>query len=86
MKTTFIKYGKTLTAIQLENGVKNIITKKVSDLGLIINGLDSFSIQLSVSKLKKTIDKIQSLGFHTEIDESYGFEYECKIYCNFKYN
>jgi len=86
MKTTSIKYGKTLTAIQSENGTKNIITKKVSDLTSIIDGLESFSIQLSVSKLKKTIQKIQCLGFETEIDEDYGFEYECKIYCNLKYN
>ena len=85
MTTTSIKYGKNLGVIQSSNGMNNVFTAKVSELSSIISGLECFSIQLSLNKVNKTVKIIESLGFETEIDNSYGFEFECKIYCNFKY-
>jgi hypothetical protein len=85
MTTTNIKYGKLLTVIQSNNGINKVFTAKVSELNKIVSGLESFSIQLSLTKVNKTVKLIESLGFSTEIDNSFGFEFECKIYCNFKY-
>jgi hypothetical protein len=85
MTTTNIKYGKLLTVIQSNNGINKVFTAKVSELNKIVSGLESFSIQLSLTKVNKTVKLIESLGFSTEIDNLFGFEFECKIYCNFKY-
>jgi hypothetical protein len=85
MTTTSIKCGKLLSVIQSNNGINKVFTSKVSELNKIVSGLESFSIQLSLTKVNKTVKLIESLGFSTEIDNSFGFEFECKIYCNFKY-
>lgn len=85
MTTTNIKYGKKLGVIQSNNGINNVFTAKVSELSNIISGLECFSIQLSLTKVNKTVKLIESLGFSIDTDSDYGFEFECKIYCNFKY-
>jgi hypothetical protein len=85
MTTTNIKYGKLLSVIQSNNGINKVFTAKVSELNKIVSGLESFSIQLSLTKVNKTVKLIESLGFSTEIDNSFGFDFECKIYFKFKY-
>lgn len=86
MKTTNIKYGKVLTAIKTQNNTTSISTEKVSNLSKIVSDVETFSIVLSLSKVKKTIKIIESLGFGVEIDNNFGFDFECKIYCNLIYN
>lgn len=86
MTTTNIKYGKVLTAIKTQNETSNIFTEKVSDLYKIVSDVETFSIVLSLSKVKKTIKIIESLGFSVEIDSDFGFDFECKMYCNLIYN
>ncbi len=85
MKTTDIKYGKILSVIQTENNKTKIYTEKVFNLDKIVSNIECFSMQLSLSKLNKTIKNIEALGFKVEKDLSYGFEFECKIYCNLIY-
>ena len=85
MVTTFIKYGKILSVIQNEKGCNKVFIDKISNLKNIIFDLECFSIQLSLSKLNKTLKTIKSLGFDVEVDYTYGFDFECKIYCNLKY-
>ena len=86
MTTTNIKYGKVLTAIKTQNETSSISTEKVSDLYKIISDVETFSIVLSLSKVTKTIKIIESLGFSVEIDNDFGFDFECKMYCNLIYN
>jgi len=85
MKTTFIKYGKVLSVIQQENGINKVFIEKINSLKDIVSDTESFCIQLSLSKLSKTLKNIKSLGFDCEVDYDYGFDFECKIYCNLKY-
>ena len=85
MKTTFIKYGKVLSVIQEENGISKVFIEKISSLKNIVSDTESFCIQLSLSKLGKTLKTIKSLGFDCEVDYDYGFDFECKVYCNLKY-
>ena len=85
MKTTFIKYGKVLSVIQEENGCNKVFMDKIGNLKNIVSDLECFSIQLSLSKLNKTLKTIKDLGFDVEVDNDYGFDFECRIYCNLKY-
>jgi ribosomal protein L32E len=84
MTTTQIKYNKVLNVIQDNNGLITVSVKKVSELETIISNLECFSIALDNSKIKKTVKIIESLGFSVDVDETYGFEWESKIYCNVK--
>lgn len=85
MKTTNITYGKTLTVIQTENGISSIFTERISNLSQVICDVESFAIRLSLSKIKKTVKIVESLGFSVDIDYDFGFEFECKMYCNLTY-
>ena len=84
MTTTQLKYGKIITSIQenLDTNISTVKTFKVSDLVSFISDLECFAIQLNKTVLKKTIKKIESLGFTVDLDESYGFEWEVKLYCS----
>ena len=84
MTTTDIKYGKVLTVISenLDTKATKIFTSKISNLQNIIVNLECFAIRLNNNVCKKTIKKIEQLGFHIEIDENYGFEWESKLYCS----
>ncbi len=84
MTTTYIKYGKVLTVMSenLDTNATKIFTSKISNLQNIIANLECFAMQLNNNVCKKTIKKIEQLGFHIEIDENYGFEYESKLYCS----
>lgn len=84
MTTTQITYGKKLTVIQenLTTGLSKVFTRKIGQLESIINGLECFAIKLDNSKVNKTVKKIEALGFDCDIDDSFGFEWECKIYCS----
>jgi hypothetical protein len=84
MTTANITYGKSLTIIEENFDTKEtkIFMLKVGELKSFISGLDCFSIQLSKSVLKKTIKAAQELGFDCEVDESFGFEWEVKMFCN----
>ena len=84
MMTTQIKYGKILTSVQedLNTNVSTIKTFKVSGLVNHISNLECFAIQLNKTVLKRTINKIKSLGFEVEVDEAFGFEWEVKLYCS----
>ena len=86
MTTLNIKYGKVLTAIKTQNETSSISTEKISDLYKIVAEVETFSIVLSLSKVKKTIKIIQSLGFSVELDKDFGFDFECKMYCNLIYS
>jgi hypothetical protein len=85
MTTTKITYGKILTVIESNDGLNKVYTSKILGLDKIIAGLECFSIRISLTKVNKTLKLIESLGFLVDIDYSYGFDFECKIYCNFKY-
>jgi len=85
MTTLNIKYGKTLGIVKNKKGINSVFTEKVSNLYKVITDVESFSIVLSLSKVKKTVKTIESLGFSVEIDFDYGFEFECKMYCNLIY-
>jgi hypothetical protein len=83
MKNTEITYGKTLSIIQedLITGKTIIFVKKISQLSELINGLESFSIRVCKSKIKKTINKISLLGFDFSVNNDFGFDWEVKITC-----
>lgn len=85
METLDIKYGKILSVIKSKNNITSVFTEKISKLDKVIIGAESFAIILSLTKLKKTVKKIESLGYSCDIDYDYGFEFECKMYCNLKY-
>lgn len=85
MTTLNIKYGKLLSVVKNTNGINSVFTEKVSNLHKVINNVDNFSVVLSISKVKKTEKIIKALGFSVEIDYDYGFEFECKMYCNLIY-
>ena len=84
MTTTQITYGKALTVISqnLNTGLSKVFTSKVSNLVSLISGLECFAIRLNKTVLNKTIKKIESLGFSVDVDDSYGFEWEVKLYCS----
>jgi len=82
MTTTQIKYNKVLNVIQESNGFTSVLVKKVSELESIISNLECFAIALDNNKIKKTVKRIEALGFDVEVDETYGFEWESKLYCN----
>ena len=81
MTTMFIKYGKILSVVKNTNGVNSVYTEKISNISKVISGVENFSISLSLSKVNKTIKLIESLGFNVEIDNNYGFDFECKLNC-----
>ena len=83
MTTTQIKYGKIITAIQedLTTGKATIKTFKSSELVEFVSNLECFAIQLNNTIVKRTINKIKELGFEVDTDESFGFDWEVKIYC-----
>ena len=84
MTTTQITYGKQLTVIQenLKTGLSTVFMRKVGQLDSVIDGLECFAIKLDNTKVGKTVKKIEALGFDCDVDESYGFEWESKIYCS----
>ena len=84
MTTTQITYGKALTVISqnLNNGLSKVFTSKVSNLVSLISDLECFAIRLNKTVLNKTIKKIEALGFSVDVDDSYGFEWEVKLYCS----
>lgn len=84
MTTTQIKYGKSLTVISenLNTGISKVFTSKVSQLENIVSGLECFAIQLNNTVCKRTVKRIEALGFDVDVDESYGFDWEIKLYCS----
>tara|TARA_R110000823_G_C15648873_1_gene470748 strand:+ start:38 stop:295 length:258 start_codon:yes stop_codon:yes gene_type:complete len=84
MTTTQITYGKALTIISqnLNTGLSKVFTSKVSNLVSLISDLECFAIRLNKTVLNKTIKKIEALGFSVDVDDSYGFEWEVKLYCS----
>ena len=84
MTTTQIKYGKSLTVISenLNTKVSTVSTAKVSQLESIVSGVESFAIQLNNNVISKTIKRIEALGFFVDVDDSFGFEWESKLYCS----
>tara|TARA_R110000803_G_scaffold23069_5_gene56869 strand:- start:3322 stop:3579 length:258 start_codon:yes stop_codon:yes gene_type:complete len=84
MTTTQITYGKALTIISqnLNTGLSKVFTSKVSNLVSLISDLECFAIRLNKTVLNKTIKKIEALGFSVDVDNSYGFEWEVKLYCS----
>ncbi len=82
MTITHIKYGKFLTVYTETKFSAKITTSKISQLENIISGLEYFTIKLNNTVCKKTIKKIEALGFDVDIDEDYGFDFESKLYCS----
>ena len=82
MMTTQIKYNKVLNVIQENNGITTISMKKVGELETVISNLECFAIALDNSKVKKTVKRIEALGFGVDVDNTFGFEWESKIYCS----
>ena len=82
MTTTHIRYNKILTTIQTINNFTTVKNSKIGTLESIISNLESFVIHLDNTKVKKTIKKIENLGFIVDIDNDFGFDWECKIYCS----
>jgi len=84
MTTTQITYGKRLSVVSqdLNSNIGVVYTAKISELENIISEVDCFAIRLNNTVLKRTIKRIESLGFDITIDENYGFEWECKLYCS----
>jgi hypothetical protein len=82
MTTTHIRYNKILTTIQTVNNFTTVKNSKIGTLESIISNLESFVIHLDNTKVKKTIKKIENLGFIVDIDKNFGFDWECKIYCS----
>ena len=84
MTTTQITYGKKITVIQenLDTNLSTIKTFSISKLADFVTGLDCFAVRLSNNVLNKNVNKFKKLGFDFEVDESYGFDWEVKLYCN----
>tara|TARA_R110000751_G_scaffold132695_5_gene235245 strand:- start:3122 stop:3400 length:279 start_codon:yes stop_codon:yes gene_type:complete len=82
MTITHIKYNRVLNVIQTVGAFTTVSTKKICELENVILNLESFAITLDNNKIKKTIKKIEAQGFTVELDESFGFEWESKMYCN----
>tara|TARA_R110002020_G_scaffold203143_5_gene406476 strand:- start:957 stop:1214 length:258 start_codon:yes stop_codon:yes gene_type:complete len=84
MTITQITYGRILTVISEDTNTKinKIFTSKISNLESIISNLECFAIRLNKTVLNKTVKKIESLGFDVDVDYSYGFDHEIKIYCS----
>lgn len=82
MTITHIKYNRVLNVIQTIGAFTSVSTKKISELENVISNLECFVITLDNNKIKKTIKKIEAQGFTIELDESFGFEWESKLYCN----
>ena len=82
MIITHIKYNRVLNVIQTVGSFTTVSTKKVGELENVISNLECFAITLDNNKIKKTIKKIESQGFTVELDESFGFEWESKLFCN----
>lgn len=84
MTTTQITYGKVLSVVteNLKTGDNRIFTSKISQLESIISSKECFAIRLNKTVLKRTVKRIEALGFDIDIDEDYGFEWECKLYCS----
>lgn len=84
MTTTQIKYGKSLTVISENSitGISKVFTAKISQLESIVLNLECFAIQLNNTVCKRTIKRIKELSFDVDVDDSYGFDWEVKLYCN----
>jgi hypothetical protein len=68
-----ITYNKIITVVY-ENYVT---THKVSELKSVLNTLDSFTMRVSKTRLKKALRACE--GFNVEVDENYGWEWEVLI-------
>ena len=77
-----ITYNKALSVITESNGQGSVSTYKISAMPSVLSGLNSFSMRLSNTCVKKTLAKIEAAGFNMEtvvVDKNWGFEWECKI-------
>lgn len=91
MKTFSASYNKIVTVIEtnvslengelVEKGGRVFCFKTKKEFYSWAERQDSISVKVS-QNIKGFVSKMQSLGFDVEIDESYGYEWECKCYCS----
>ena len=90
MTTITGTYNKTTTLIETDVSVINgVITEGASKVKTFktkrsffdyIEGQDACDIKVT-SNLKGFVNKMESLGFECDVDSSYGFEWESKVFC-----
>ena len=82
MKTVSVRYNKIVTVITENNGQSSVFNIKSKKSAMdFLSTLNSFEMHIS-SNIKRVVSNLEKLGFNVSIDESFGFEWECKLYVN----
>ena len=83
MIITSIKYNKIISVITENTDTKQgtVASYKVSELESVLKSLECFSMTLNKTVLKKTVKKIEALGFEIIEDSEWGFDWETKLIC-----
>ena len=80
MKVTNIRYNKIATVTTEENNITTVSTIKTRKATFeFINTLECFAMHIS-NNIEKVAAKFESMGFDVDVDYSFGFDYEAKIY------
>jgi len=79
MEMPTIKYGKKVTVSKTVNGAGSIKTWSTkAKFFQNLPSMDCFEMIVS-SNINSVVSKIESLGFNVVVDDSWGFEWECKL-------
>jgi len=91
VKTINATYNKIVTVIEgsvaivngkeVEKGGKVFTFSKKSNFYNWAKLQDSMAVRVS-QNINGFVNKMKSLGFDVEVDESFGFDHEVKAYCN----
>jgi len=83
MKTIYVKYNKVATVIETVDNLSRVFTfKNKKQFFAYISKVEACCIVVSQA-INKVIKTMESLDFEVIVDESFGFDYEVKLYCNY---
>ena len=83
MKDVTISHGKINTKIvEVNNTLEGITTFKHGELETFLEDVSQFAYtKVPLKKLDALKAKLAALGYSVEVDEKWGFEWECKLFC-----
>ena len=78
---TTVTLNKIATVITESNGFNTVKSMNKQQFFATCSTLSNIEIKCSVA-IKQTVKKLESLGFNVLVDNSFGFEWECKLICS----
>ena len=80
MKSTSVKLNKIASVFIESNGFTTIKSMTKAKFFQECAKFDSLEIHCGIA-INATINKLKSAGFTVVVDDSFGFEWECKLFC-----